>query len=125
MATVNVIIPLYNKQTTIERAIRSVLSQTWTDWRLIIVDDGSTDAGIEIVRRLQKEDRRIELIQQANAPVQPATRGFARQTLLMSPFLTPMTSGIHGTWRPPCLPFKTTLPQWSVQCIMNGLSRST
>jgi hypothetical protein len=67
MATVNVIIPLYNKQTTIERAIRSVLSQTWTDWRLIIVDDGSTDAGIEIVRRLQKEDRRIELIQQANA----------------------------------------------------------
>jgi glycosyltransferase involved in cell wall biosynthesis len=67
MAAADVIIPLYNKQATVERAIRSVQSQTFTDWRLIVVDDGSTDGGAEIVRRIQKEDKRIELIVQANA----------------------------------------------------------
>ncbi|MBM4104452.1 MAG: glycosyltransferase family 2 protein [Planctomycetes bacterium] len=67
MAAIDVIMPLYNKQATVERAIRSVQSQTLADWRLIVVDDGSTDGGAEIVRRIQKEDGRIELIVQANA----------------------------------------------------------
>jgi hypothetical protein len=67
MAAIDVIMPLYNKQATVERAIRSVQSQTATDWRLIVVDDGSTDTGAEIVQRMQKEDKRIELIAQANA----------------------------------------------------------
>ena len=67
MPAIDVIMPLYNKQATVERAIRSVQSQTVADWRLIVVDDGSTDGGAEIVRRMQKEDKRIELIVQANA----------------------------------------------------------
>lgn len=67
MAFVDIIIPLYNKQMTIEQAIRSVQSQTITDWRLMVVDDGSTDGSADIVRRLQSQDRRIELIQQSNA----------------------------------------------------------
>ena len=67
MSAIDVIMPLYNKQATVERAIRSVQSQTLTDWRLIVVDDGSMDGGAEIVRRIQKEDKRIELIVQSNA----------------------------------------------------------
>jgi hypothetical protein len=67
MAAVDVIIPLYNKQATIERTIRSVQLQTFSDWRLIVVNDGSTDASAELVRRLQKEDGRIELVGQVNA----------------------------------------------------------
>jgi glycosyltransferase involved in cell wall biosynthesis len=67
MAMVDVIIPLYNKQATIQRAIRSVQSQTFTDWRLIVVDDGSTDQGPQIVDQMRRQDRRIELIGQSNA----------------------------------------------------------
>ncbi|MHC5001134.1 MAG: glycosyltransferase family 2 protein, partial [Planctomycetota bacterium] len=52
MATVDIIVPLYNKEDTIERTIRSVQNQTFSDWTLIIVDDGSTDGGPDRVGQL-------------------------------------------------------------------------
>ena len=65
MAEVTIIIPLYNKARQIERAIRSVLQQTFEDWHLIVVNDGSTDDGPKTVANIQ--DPRIELIHQSNA----------------------------------------------------------
>ncbi len=66
MAAVDVIIPLFNKPATIERAIRSVQAQTFADWRLLVVDDGSTDTSPELVRQMQTQDGRIELMVQSN-----------------------------------------------------------
>lgn len=65
MALVTVVIPLYNKEEQIGRAIRSVREQTFADWRMVVVDDGSTDAGPAIVEQI--EDERIEMVRQANA----------------------------------------------------------
>jgi glycosyltransferase involved in cell wall biosynthesis len=65
MAIITVIIPLYNKERQISRAICSVQRQTFKDWRLIVVDDGSTDDGPRIVREIK--DSRIELVHQDNA----------------------------------------------------------
>jgi glycosyltransferase involved in cell wall biosynthesis len=48
--TVSVIIPLYNKEMWIERTLFSVLNQSFTDWEAIIVDDGSTDHSVEVVK---------------------------------------------------------------------------
>lgn len=57
---VSVIIPVYNREHTIRRAIDSVLSQTY-DWiEIIVVDDGSTDNTVTIVR--QYTDKRVRLI---------------------------------------------------------------
>jgi glycosyltransferase involved in cell wall biosynthesis len=43
MPSVSVIIPVFNRARTIERALTSVLSQSFTDWEIIVVDDGSSD----------------------------------------------------------------------------------
>jgi len=61
---VSVVIPLYNKEKYIRRAIASVLSQTFRDFELIIVNDGSTDNGPAIVRKFT--DSRIHLVDQEN-----------------------------------------------------------
>lgn len=62
---VSVIIPLYNKAPYIQRTLDSVLGQTFQDFELIVVDDGSTDGGGEIVARCA--DPRVRLIRQENA----------------------------------------------------------
>lgn len=64
---VSVIIPTYNRANLLPRAIQSVLNQTFQDFELIVVDDGSTDNTKKIVAEFQKKDRRIKYIWQENS----------------------------------------------------------
>jgi Glycosyl transferase family 2 len=66
----DVVISLYNKEKYVEATIDAVLAQSCADWRLIVVDDGSSDQGAELVGRYG--DPRITLIRQANHGVGPA-----------------------------------------------------
>lgn len=59
---VSVIMPAYNAQEYIEKAIRSVINQTVTDLEVLVLDDGSTDATCSIVEALSAQDSRIVLI---------------------------------------------------------------
>ncbi len=65
MPIVSVIIPLYNKSRYIGRALQSVFAQTLTDYEVIVVDDGSTDDGLDIVGYYN--DPRLKIIRQENA----------------------------------------------------------
>lgn len=59
---VSVIIPMYNREATIKDAARSVLSQTYKDLELIIVDDYSKDNSVAVVEKMASEDSRVRLI---------------------------------------------------------------
>ncbi len=61
---ISVVIPLYNKEQIIEKCLQSVLSQDYDDFEVIIVNDGSTDRSVEIVKAI--DDSRIRLIEQEN-----------------------------------------------------------
>ena len=64
MAMISVIIPLYNKANYIGRTLESVLRQTWQDFEVIVVDDGSTDDSAAVVKAC--DDPRVRLIHQPN-----------------------------------------------------------
>jgi glycosyltransferase involved in cell wall biosynthesis len=66
MPLVSVIMPAYNVEPYVGDAIRSALAQTFTDFELIVVDDGSKDGTAAVVKDLAREDRRILLVQQGN-----------------------------------------------------------
>jgi len=59
---VSIVMPAFNAGKTIEKSIESVLKQSYKDWELIVIDDGSTDNTKEIVERLIKKEKRIRLI---------------------------------------------------------------
>lgn len=63
---VSIITPMYNGARYISETIDSVLKQTYPYWEMIIIDDGSKDNGVEIVKKYMERDKRIMLIQQTN-----------------------------------------------------------
>ena len=70
--TFSVIIPLYNKASYVAKAIGSVLSQTFTDYELIVVDDGSKDDSAEIAAKAIEGKANCRMIRQENAGVSVA-----------------------------------------------------
>lgn len=66
---ISVIMPAYNSGQLIRRSIRSVIEQTYRNWELIVVNDGSTDDTAEIVSSLCSLDGRIKLITQKNCGI--------------------------------------------------------
>jgi glycosyltransferase involved in cell wall biosynthesis len=78
MAKISVVIPLHNKDRYIGRALNSIFAQTYEDFEVVVVDDGSSDHGPDIVRRYR--DRRLRLIQQDNAGPGAARNRGVRET---------------------------------------------
>jgi glycosyltransferase involved in cell wall biosynthesis len=67
MPTFSIVIPTYNRANLLCKAIESVIAQTFADWELLVVDDGSTDNTKELVLLYASKDQRIKYIYQKNA----------------------------------------------------------
>lgn len=83
MMKISVIIPTYSGEKFIQRAIESVLNQTFQDFEIIVVDDCSRDNTVSVVKDLQKKDSRIKLIEldkNSGGPALPKNKGFEVST---------------------------------------------
>lgn len=67
---ISVVIPLFNKRPYIRRALESVLAQTFGDFEVLVVDDGSTDGGLHMIANIN--DRRVRILRQSNMGEGPA-----------------------------------------------------
>ena len=72
MTKVSVIVPVYNGETYIRECITSVINQTFSDWELLLIDDGSSDKTYEICCGFSNTDTRIKAIRKQNGGVSSA-----------------------------------------------------
>ena len=72
MAEIDVIVPVYQAEKTLEACVESVRSQSYDDWNLILIDDGSRDSSPALCDALAEKDRRIRVIHQPNGGVSAA-----------------------------------------------------
>ena len=70
--SVSIVVPAYNAADCIEVTLRSLLVQTYPQFEIVVVDDGSTDSTATIVQAIAQDDDRVRLISQANAGVAAA-----------------------------------------------------
>lgn len=101
---VSVVIPAYNRADSIREAIESVLRQTWTDFELIVVDDGSTDGTLEAAAEVR--DPRVRLV---SNPQNTGAAG-ARNTGV---------SEARGTW----IAFQDSDDEWLPQKLEKQMAR--
>jgi len=64
--TVSVLMPAYNAERYVAEAVESILAQTFTDFELLVIDDGSTDGTRTLVARYAEADPRVRLLSRAN-----------------------------------------------------------
>ena len=69
---ISIIIPVYNSEVTLRRCLDSVISQSISDWELILIDDGSTDKSGEICEEYASKDKRIKVFYKKNGGVSSA-----------------------------------------------------
>lgn len=65
--TISAIVPVYNTEKLVGWCIDCVIAQTYPDWELILVDDGSTDGSLSVLKKYETKDSRIKVIHQENA----------------------------------------------------------
>jgi len=69
---VSIIIPVYNSGTTLRRCLESVINQSFSDWELLLIDDGSKDNSCEICDEYVGKDKRIKVFHKENGGVSSA-----------------------------------------------------
>ena len=67
MSKISIIIPVYNAEKYLEMSLNSVRNQTFTDYEVICMNDGSTDKSLQILKKIAKQDNRFKIYNQSNS----------------------------------------------------------
>lgn len=76
---ISVLLPVYNAERYVHEAVESVLKQTFEDFELIILDDGSTDTSLEILKEFAVKDERVRIISRENKGLVPTLNELAAE----------------------------------------------
>lgn len=66
---VSIIMPVYNAENYLRNSLDDIINQTYANWELLCVNDGSVDSSIDIIKEYQSKDNRVGLVNQANSGV--------------------------------------------------------
>ena len=69
---ISIIVPVYNVELYLKECIDSILSQDYTDFELLLIDDGSTDSSYHICKEYQSKDKRVKVLKKTNGGVSSA-----------------------------------------------------
>ncbi|MFR2551722.1 MAG: glycosyltransferase [Clostridioides difficile] len=72
MPKISIIVPVYNVEKYLEKCVRSILAQTFTDFELILVDDGSLDSSGAMCDQFAEQDQRVKVIHKENGGLSDA-----------------------------------------------------
>lgn len=90
LPAITVVMAVYNAKKSVGRAIDSVLAQTYQNWQLICVDDGSTDNSLEILHEYERRDSRIKVLTKENGG--PASARALAYSVMNTPYATYLDS---------------------------------
>ena len=62
----SVIVPIFNSELYLEKCVESILNQTFENFEVILVDDGSSDRSLDICRKYEQKDKRVRVISKPN-----------------------------------------------------------
>lgn len=101
MPSISVIVPVYQAEKFLRDCVESVRRQTFSDWELLLVDDGCTDGSPALCDELAREDDRIRVFHKERNSGVSETRNVGLDHVRgpISPFWTPTISTSPSAWR--------------------------
>ena len=69
---ISIIVPIYNSESTLKRCVDSILAQTYQNFELLLIDDGSKDCSGEICKEYAQKDSRVKVFHKENGGVSSA-----------------------------------------------------
>jgi glycosyltransferase involved in cell wall biosynthesis len=121
-AIISIVIPAYNAESFLRSTLESVIHQTFADWKLCVVNDGSTDSTAEVIREFERQDSRVFSLSQANSGVSTARNNGARAMKSGTPYIIFLDH--DDIWEPTMLEVLVAEIQLYPECVCAyGLSK--